>query len=204
MNAIQVEVIINQTADYLSVLNDEVHSQEQTLVVIEDNIVAKRHSIFQKLTAIDAPVLIVNKKPWRNPIKVLAAVDPIHENASTGRVDTHIVSYTEQLAALLKAKWSVVHCCNITWPLAKYKTKILAAHRNGLTFFAKKQRITLDKCILLEGMPETALTAHIIEQNSNILVIGLIARNKLEQLWIGSTTTALLTDLPCDMLLIKK
>jgi nucleotide-binding universal stress UspA family protein len=31
----------------------------------------------------------------------------------------------------------------------------------------------------------------------------LVARNQLNRLWIGSTTTALLCELPCDMLLIK-
>ena len=204
MNAIEVEIVINQSTDYLKVLNSEVNNSLNSLVVIEDNTAEKRHSIFQKLTNIEAPVLLLNNKSWKHPLNLVAAVDPLHEHARSGKIDENIVALTESWARLMKANWSVAHCYYVTSVLVKYKSKILSMHRDGLADFAKKYRIPAGKCTLLEGVPEVALVSYIEKNNSNILVMGLVTRNKLEQLWIGSTTTALLTKLPCDILLIKK
>jgi len=204
MNAINVEIVINQSSDYLKVLNADIKQNVNSLVVIEDSVVEKRHSIFQKLTDIDCPVLLLNHKAWNDPIKLVAAVDPLHEHARPGTIDENIIALTERWSRLLKAGWVVVHCYHVTPVLVKYKHKILAMHRDGLANFAKKCRVPSGKCILLEGAPEIALSAYIGKSNSNILVMGMVTRNKLEQLWLGSTTTALLTKLPCDILLVKK
>lgn len=204
MNAIKAEVIINKSADYLTALNAEINNKSNHLVVIEETAVAKRHPIFQKLTDINAPVLLLNKKAWKNPINILAAIDPLHENARPGTIDKNIASLAENWSGVLNAKWVIVHCCHLASVLAKYKNKVLSIHREGLDSFAKNNRIPLEKCILLEGTPEFALASYINQQHIDLMVIGLVARNKLEQMWIGSTTTALLSELPCDMLLIKQ
>ena len=204
MNAIKIEVIINQSSDYLAALNAELGNTDKYIVVIENNIAAKRHPIFQQLTDIKVPILLLNNKAWRHPINILAAIDPLHEHARPGEIDDNIVSLAENWSEILKARWEIAHCCYIASVLSKYKNKVFSMHRDELNFFAKKNRIPLNKCILLEGVPEDALISYIDKQHIDILFIGLVARNKLEQLWIGSTTTALLSEPPCDMLLIKQ
>ncbi|RBW47626.1 hypothetical protein DS885_02215 [Psychromonas sp. B3M02] len=204
MNAIDVEISINQSSDYLSVLNAEVANDPQSVVVIEDNAVAQRHSIFQRLTAIKAPLLLLSKRAWQQPLSIVAAVDPLHEYARSGGLDANIVALTERWAKPLKATWVVTHCYYVTSVLSQYKNKMLSQHKQGLMEFAKKQRIAANQCVLLEGIPEEALASYIKKNNSHILVMGLVARNKLAQLWVGSTTTAILNDLPCDLLLLKK
>ena len=204
MNAIDVDISINKSTDYLSVLNTEIANDPQSLVVIEDNIVAQRHSIFQRLTAIKAPVLLLSKQIWKHPFNIVAAVDPLHEHARSGVLDANIVSLAESWAKPLKSSWVVTHCYYITSVLSQYKSKVQSQHKQGLMEFAKRQRIPATQCVLLEGIPEEALTAYINKHNSNMLIMGLVTRNKLEQLWVGSTTTALLNELPCDLLLIKK
>ena len=204
MNAMDVEITINSSADYLKVLNAEVNNNQNCVVVIEDNVVDKRHSIFQRLTDINAPVLLLNKQAWKHPLSVIGAVDPLHEHARITTIDEHITTLSESWAKQLKASWLVAHCYHVTSVLVKYKSKILSMHRDGLADFAKRHRIPAGKTILLEGVPEVALTSYIKKNSSNILVMGLVTRNKLEQFWIGSTTTVLLTELPCDILLVKK
>jgi nucleotide-binding universal stress UspA family protein len=76
-------------------------------------------------------------------------------------------------------------------------------HHEGLNIFAEKNRLPDEQCVLLEGIPEDALSSYVNKHHVDIIVIGLVARNKLEQFWVGSTTSALLCDPPCDMLLIK-
>ena len=204
MNAIDVEITINQSSDYLKTLNTDIKNNPNSVVVIEDNSVEKRHSIFQQLTDINAPVLLLSKQAWKHPLSIIGAIDPLHEHARVATIDENIAALTESWARQVKASWLVVHCYNITSVLVKYKSNILSMHRDGLTDFAKKHRIPAGKTILLEGVPEVALASYIKKNSSNILVMGLVTRNKLEQFWIGSTTTALLTELPCDILLVKK
>lgn len=204
MNAIDVEVSINKSTDYLSVLNAEIANDPQSLVVIEDNAVAQRHSIFQRLTAINAPLLLLSKQAWHQPLSIVAAVDPLHEHARSGALDANIVALAERWAKPLKASWMVAHCYYVTSVLSQYKSKVLSQHKQGLMDFAKKHRIATNQCVLLEGVPEEVLATYINKNSCQILVMGLVTRNKLEQLWVGSTTTALLNELPCDLLLLKK
>ncbi|PKI16575.1 universal stress protein [Colwellia sp. 12G3] len=203
MSAIKAEVIINQSANYLATLNTNVESNINSIVIIEDNSAKKRHSIFQHLADINAPVLLLTKNAWKQQISFLVAVDPLHEHARPEMIDNNIVSLTKNWVDRLKAKWTVVHCFYIASVLTKYKKNIQSMHRDGLDDFAKKLRIPPEQSVLLEGIPEEALVLYIRQHHVDILAIGLVARNQLEQLWIGSTTTALLCDLPCDILLIK-
>jgi len=203
MNAINVEVTINQSTNYLAKINDEVANNANSIIVIEDNIVAKRHPIFQHLNDINSPILLLNSRAWKHPINILAAIDPLHEYASTGRIDDSIISLMQSWSGALKAKWTIAHCYYVDSILTKYKNNVLTMHRDGLNSFEKKFRLSHGQCILLEGIPEDALASYIHQYSIDILMIGLVSRNKLEKLWVGSTTTALLNDPPCDMLLIK-
>lgn len=203
MNAIKVEVTINQSANYLATLNTNVENNVNSIVIIEDNSAEKRHSIFQHLADINAPVLLLTKKIWKHPISFLVAVDPLHEHARPEMIDNNIVTLTKNWGEKLQAKWTVAHCFYIASVLTKYKTNVRAIHRDGLDIFAKNLNIPHEQCVLLEGIPEDVLASYIHQHHVDIITIGLVARNQLNRLWIGSTTTALLCDLPCDMLLIK-
>ena len=203
MNAIKIDVIVNQSTNYLSLLESEIAIKENCLVVIEDSSISKRHPIFQKLTDIKAPILLLQKKIWKHSVNLLAAVDPLHEHARPGQIDDNIVSLIKLLAKSLKAKWAIAHCYYVASVLTQHKNKLLSMHREGLNIFAKKLRLPDEHCILLEGIPEDVLSSYIHKKQVDILVVGLVTRSKLEQLWIGSTTTALLCEPPCDLLMIN-
>jgi nucleotide-binding universal stress UspA family protein len=203
MNAIKIDVIVNQSTNYLSLLDSEIAIKENCLVVIEDSSISKRHPIFQKLTNIKASILLLQKKIWKHSVNILAAVDPLHEHVRPGQIDDDIVSLIQLLATSLKAKWAIAHCYYVASVLTQHKNKLLLMHREGLNIFAKRLRLPDEHCILLEGTPEDALSSYIHKNQVDILVIGLVTRSKLEQLWIGSTTTTLLGEPPCDLLMIN-
>jgi|GEM_PF-2163952 len=203
MNAIKVDITINQSADYFVALSTSIKNSLNSLVILEDNISAKRHPVFQQLTDIDAPVLLLHKKPWKHPVNILAAVDPLHEHARPGKIDDNIVLLTQHWSKTLSAKFTVAHCFYVASVLTKYKNNVFRMHSDGLDTFAKKFRLCEQQYTLLEGIPEEALTTYIQHNHIDILTMGLVARNKLQQLWVGSTTTAMLSEVPCDILLIK-
>jgi len=203
MNAIKVDITINQSPDYFAALSTSIKNSINSLVILEDNISAKRHPIFQQLTDIDAPVLLLHKKAWKHPVNILAAVDPLHEHARPGKIDDNIVLLTQHWSKTLSAKFTVAHCFYVASVLTKYKNNVFSMHSDGLDTFAKRFRLSEQQYTLLEGIPEEALTTYIQHNHIDILTMGLIARNKLQQLWVGSTTTAMLSEVPCDILLIK-
>lgn len=203
MNAIKVEVAINESANYLAALNASIENNVNSVVIIEGNRAEKRHSIFQHLADINAPVLLLTKKLWKKPMSFLVAVDPLHEHARPEMIDNNIVSLTKNWVDKLQAKWTVAHCFYIASVLTKYKNNVRAMHHDGLDIFAKELKIPHEQCVLLEGIPEDVLASYVRQHHVDIITIGLVARNQLNRLWIGSTTTALLCDPPCDMLLIK-
>jgi hypothetical protein len=203
MNAIKADVIVNQSTNYLQILNSEVDKYTNCLVVIEDTITTKRHPIFQEFKGINAPIILLSHKLWKSSINILAAIDPLHEHARPEDLDENIISLTQVWATSLNASWVIVHCCYIASVLTQYKSKLLTMHREGFNAFANRNRLPDEQCVLLEGVPEDALSSYVNKHCIDILVIGLVARNKLEQFWIGSTTSALLCAPPCDLLLIK-
>ena len=203
MNAIKADVIINQSINYLKILNSEIEKNAGSLVIIEDSIIANRHPIFQEFRGLKVPILLLSKKRWKHSINILAAIDPMHEHARPDHIDENIVSLTQNWASSLKASWVIAHCYYVASVLTQYKRKLIAMHHESLNAFAKINRLPDKHCVLLEGIPENALSSYIDKHHIDILVIGLVARNKLEQFWIGSTTSALLCAPPCDMLLIK-
>jgi len=203
MNAIKADVIINQSINYLKILNSEIEKNQGSLVIIEDTIATNRHPIFQGFRELKAPILLLSKKRWKHAINILAAIDPMHEHARPEYIDENIVSLTQNWASSLKASWAIAHCYYVASVLTQYKRKLIEMHHESLNAFAKRNRLPDKHCVLLEGIPENALSSYIDKHHIDILVIGLVARNKLEQFWIGSTTSALLCAPPCDMLLIK-
>tara|TARA_R110001583_G_scaffold9945_4_gene46301 strand:+ start:7919 stop:8773 length:855 start_codon:yes stop_codon:yes gene_type:complete len=203
MNAIKADIMICPSIDYTKIINKEIAKNTNSLVVIEDTQLSKRHPIFQMLTQINAPILLLTNKIWKHPINILGAIDPLHENARPETIDESIVELMAHWGAALKAKQCIAHCCYISPVLSQYKKKIMAEHQDALKDFSKKYRLDKDQQVLLEGQPEERLPTYIKNNQVDVLFIGLVARNKLSQFWIGSTTNALLTTLPCDMLLVK-
>ncbi|WP_413700173.1 universal stress protein [Psychromonas sp. KJ10-10] len=203
MNAIKAEVIICPSIDYAKILNKEIAKNANSLVVIEDSQPAKRHPIFQLLTQINAPILLLSNKTWKHPLNIVGAIDPLHENARPETIDDSIVEMMRHWGRDLKAKPTIAHCCYISPVLSQYKKKIMAEHQEALKAFSRKLQLNKDQQVLLDGQPEDILPSYVKNNQVDVLFIGLVARNKLSQFWIGSTTSALLTTPPCDLLLIK-
>ncbi|MBU2871917.1 universal stress protein [Colwellia sp. E2M01] len=204
MSAIKADIITTESSDHVNIINAEIEKSTNNLVIIEDAPLKLRHAIFQRLTEIDAPVLLLSKKVWTKPIKIIGAVDPLHEHDKHAKIDEHIVEHLKYWAQTLTVKWQVVHACYISSVLYEYQHKVQKMHQSALTDFAKKLAIKAEQYILLDGLPEDVISTFINKQHIDVLCIGLVNRNKLNTFWVGSTTTHFLSEPPCDLLLIKR
>ncbi|WP_045860852.1 universal stress protein [Teredinibacter purpureus] len=202
-NNIKHRVVDVIDADYLISLDKCLNAQEKNLLIIDNQPPGKRHSIFQQLGQLPCSVLLLTTTSWHTPFKVVAAVDPLHENARPKTLDTSIVKWAKKWGGRLDANWQLIHCCFVPGVFLEHKTAILGIHREGLDDFAKESAVKASQTTLLQGNPENVLPEYIKANHSDLLVIGLVARTRLGHFWVGSTTSALLESPPCDMLLIK-
>ncbi|HBY87782.1 MAG TPA: hypothetical protein DEO86_18155 [Colwellia sp.] len=203
MSAINTEIIITQSADHIEVINSVLAKTKSGLLILEDTQPKQRHPIFQTLTEINSPVLLLSNKVWRKPISIIGAVDPLHENDRPAEIDESIVKHLMNWNSSLAVKWTLAHCCYISSVLYKYKSKVLLMHKEGLKEFAEQFHIKEEQYTLLEGLPEEALKYLIKKNHVDILFIGLVNRNIFDKLWVGSTTSNFLYEPPCDLYLIK-
>ncbi len=200
---IQTTISGVEKTDHLTSLN-QVLDDDNSLVMIEHQNDDKKHAIFQSLHLINASTLVLTDKPWSTPLNMIAAVDPLHENARPENIDEHIAELLKEIATQSKARWTVIHSCFIASVLYEYEKRILEMHKDEFNDFAKRMKIDKSHICLIEGQPEEALETYIKKNKVDIMIIGLVARNFIEQMWVGSTTTALLDDVPCDMLLVRR
>lgn len=203
VKAIEADIIVTQSADHVKIINTELAKNNNSLLILEDTPPKKRHPVFQALTEINSPVLLLSNRAWHKPISIIGAVDPLHENDRPAKIDDSIVKQLKAWDKALSVKWTLVHCCYISSVLYKYTNKVLLMHKEGLQEFAEQFHIKKAQYTLLEGLPEEALKSFIKKNNVDILCIGLVNRSMLDKLWVGSTTSHFLYEPPCDLLLIK-
>ncbi|BDX07082.1 universal stress protein [Planctobacterium marinum] len=194
---------IVENANYLDSVKKYQKTIKNSLVVIQDQAPGDRHPVFQDLANINSHILLLTPKPWSKNMSLLGAVDPLHEHSRPEDMDFVISRKTQHLAKLFKCEWFIGHACHIPASFVQYKHKISTLHRQGLDDFMARIGVTSKHGILLSGLPERALPEWIAKQKTDILLLGNVTRNALFSHLVGSTTAALLSKPPCDMLLVK-
>lgn len=180
------------------------HINADTLLLIQDEEPSLRHPLFQQLSKLKCPVLVMQKQPWHQPLKISVAVDPMHSNDEAAQLDQLILHSSQQLIKKLKAKWQVIHSCFTPAVFLEHKKAIVKIHQESLEDLLKKMGIKKDLATLLEGPPEQALVKNVKNEHTDILCLGLVARHPVELFLVGSTAHALLQAPPCDLLLIQQ
>lgn len=176
---------------------------KNNVLVLQNEALGSRHPIFQALASLPCSILLLRDSRWRKELKFLGAVDPLHENSRPMDLDLKIVEQTKKLAQVFNANWFIGHACYVQPSFLQYKKKFEDIHREGLQEFLDQVKIPRLHGVLLKGMPEDAITDWMVEQKADLLVMGIVARNKLISHLVGSTTMPLLNNPPSDMLLVK-
>ena len=201
-SAHDIELTIYQEAngDYLASLTKLLSEDE--LLILQADAHSIRQRVFQLANKFYCNILLLTQQPWHKPIAIAAAVDPLHENDRPAKLDHYIVNTSKSLRRDMQGTFKLTHCCFTPPVFIEHKNAILAIHRDAFEEFAKKTGVALNDTTLLNGIPEHALPDWIHRHNIDLLCLGYIARNNLENYLVGSTTYALLKSPPCDMLMV--
>ena len=76
-------------------------------------------------------------------------------------------------------------------------------HADAFATLMTKSDVATDHQHLLPGDPSTVLPALAEELDAALVVMGAVARSRLQQAIIGSTAERVLDQLPCDVLIVK-
>ena len=166
------------------------------------------------------PILLVKPNEWASEPKILAAVDPSHIDDKPASLDHEILGLAESMGQKLGAEIHVFHCflpistmvaggALAAVPLATgatvqdYEKDMEAMYKNDVKELLKSHSVDEKNVHVVQGSPSTALPSFADIGHFDLVVMGAVARSRLERVFIGSTAETVLDQLPCDVLIVK-
>lgn len=175
------------------------------------------HSDYDLIRHCPVPLLIVKgvRRARRGP--VLAAIDPCHQNDKPASLDGRIVDAARKMAQLQQVALHSVHTYQplmdfvgssafapVSIPVsARDEAAQTAMIRRHFKAFNTAQRIASRQSHLEMGDPIYVLPTVARSLKAQLVVMGAIARSRIDRLLLGSTAEQVLDALPCDVLIIK-
>jgi len=176
------------------------------------------HADWALIRACRAPLWLV--KPLALPAKpvLLAAVDPLHEHDKPAALDDAILDAGTALAKLTGAELHAFHAYDprkavatatanayipVSLPLVEIETEMRGEHESRFREVTESHGLAPDRLHLVRGPAHEELPRVARELGASLVIMGAVARNRLQRLFIGSTAERTLEDLPCDLLIVK-
>jgi universal stress protein E len=166
------------------------------------------------------PLLLVKPHPRPQPLRIAAAVDPLHGNDKPAALDHRIVETANELAQAAGAELHVLHCFDdralsammlpspavpLSPPLidAAAVAEIETTHRTAVAGLLTDLGLDPALATVGRGSPADWLPATAEALGIGMLVTGAVSRSALERVLVGSTAEQVLDRLPCDLLVVK-
>lgn len=155
------------------------------------------------------PLLLVRAvPPQAASMPILAALDPTHADDKPAALDTSLARHAAAFASALGVELHAVHCIRPSiYALGedtptnrqREERKMRAKIRSTLT----RSRIRADEIHVLHGAVEKATLDLAREIDAQMIVMGAISRRGLKRFAIGNTAERVISEAPCDLLIVK-
>ncbi len=161
------------------------------------------------------PLWLAKPHAWPPSARIVASVDPTHEHDKDANLDAIILNEATMLADSLSGE---LHAFHSYLPISAYnRTSIDGAispidgldetieqnHQKRLDDLLDGHPVLIDQTHMMAGDPAKLLPKLATDLDAGLVVMGAIARNPLQRVFIGSTTEKVLDRLPCDLLIVK-
>jgi universal stress protein E len=149
-----------------------------------------------------APLWLVKPETDFDHPSIMAAVDPLHEKDQPAEFDARILSEACALADALEGITLAVHVFN---PYLEPDDPQLmeTRHAEALQASTRPFQVSDDRIHLVAGVASDVLPHLAREHDASLVVMGSLARSRLENAMVGSTAEKVLDQLSCDVLVIK-
>lgn len=170
---------------------------------------------WQLLRLCPSPLMLVNAHAQILPVRIVAAVDPVHSWHRAGALNDLIVRNALDLALQCNARVEVVsafeglQAATLIEPMmastAFHETyeMLRQQHQQRFGEFTASHSIPPERTHIIFGPPDLALTDAAADSAADVLVLGTLYRTGVDRLLVGSTAERVLNRVRCDVLAVK-
>jgi universal stress protein E len=157
------------------------------------------------------PVLFTKTKEWAPLPIIMAALGPKSANESAAELDHQILDCAALLTGGLKGDLHVIHTyVPVALARAHSSDRELATdlevehayERGQIEGSASALGVAPARLHIEMGTPERCLPNSIMEYHADVIVIGASLHGRWHRMIVGSTASAALESLPCDVLIV--
>lgn len=204
------------------IVRQVLHSGADLLVKDTHHHAPLRRSLFSNtdwnlIRTCPCPLLLVKPETAYPYTQIAAAVDPTHEHDKPAALDRAIIAVACELARESAAELHFAHaflpvsaavCASavpgaVIYPIDISEEVIEQGHREALSKLVAQSPRRPDHVHMLPGRTNEVLQDLVAEKGIDLLVMGVVARNRLKRIFLGSTAERVLEHLTCDLLLVK-
>lgn len=160
-----------------------------------------------------APLLLVHQSEgWKNN-RILAAIDASSTDPGHKILNENVLQMAEQFSGYMDADLHIVNASPILAmafamvPEAPapedMQEEIRQQHERAAITYGKKYNVEEDHVHVSEGEPESVIIEQAKISNTDLVIIGTIARDGLSGAFLGNTAESVADQLPCDLLAVK-
>lgn len=148
----------------------------------------------------------------------IAAIDPMNEHDKPAALDDEILVLTKSLSEAVHGDVHAFHTYDprmaiatatanayvpVSMPFDEMEQQMNDLHGKRFEEIVRFHGIDNEHVHLVSGLTHEELPALSEELDATVVVMGAVARNRLQRLFIGSTAERTLDHLPCDLLILK-
>jgi universal stress protein E len=165
-----------------------------------------------------SPLWLVKPQPTPDRPTFLAAIDPMNEHDKPAALDDQILVLGKSLATAVDGELHAFHAYDprmaiatatanayvpVSLPFDEMEEQMRNLHGTRFDEVVGFHGIAKDRAHLISGLAHEELPALAEKLDATVVIMGAVARNRLQRLFIGSTAERTLDQLPCDLLIVK-
>jgi universal stress protein E len=165
-----------------------------------------------------SPLWLVKPVPPHDEPIFIAAIDPMNANDKPAALDDRILMMGKLLSSALGGQVHAFHSYDprvavssatanayipVSLPLDEIEKEVREQHAGRFRELTEFHGIDDTRAHLVSGVTHEELPALAVKLGASVVIMGAVARNRLQRVFIGATAERTLEHLPCDLLVIK-
>ena len=164
------------------------------------------------------PLWLVKPHAIKDPSIFVAAIDPLNQHDKLAALDDAILRLSKAIAENVNGQVHAFHSydpraalaiatANIfipnSFPINEIAENIREQHQKRFKEITDFHGIKTEQAHQVAGLTHEELLALAANINATVVVMGAVARNPWQRLFVGATAERTLQQLPCDLLVVK-
>lgn len=165
-----------------------------------------------------SPLWLVKPRETPDNPAFIAAIDPMNEHDKPAALDDQILVLGKTLSEAVGGELHAFHAYDprmaiaattanayipVSLPYDKMEKQMRELHGKRFEEVIEHHGISRDHAHLVSGLTHEELGTLAEKLDATVVIMGAVARNRLQRLFIGSTAERTLDHLPCDLLIVK-